>query len=221
MRFFIDTANIEDIKTARDMGILSGVTTNPSIIAKEGKEFTKAVKEISTLVGEEVFIFAEVTGLKAEEMIEEGKKLVKLHKKFVVKIPMCAEGLKAVAALSKAGIDCCMTLCFSVPQALMAAAAGAAYVAPFVGRVDDIGWNGVQLVADISDIFAIQGIETELVVASTRNPVHIVDIARAGAQIATVPPKVLFSLLNHPLSKSGLDQFMKDWEDLNKSLSKK
>jgi len=220
MKFFIDTANLDEIKQAKDMGILSGVTTNPTIIAKEGKEFSKAVREISNLVGDGVYIFAEVTGLKADEMVKEGRGLVKMHKKFVVKVPMCAEGLKAVRALSDEGIDCCMTLCFSVPQALLAANAGAAFVAPFVGRVDDIGWNGVQLVAEIAEIFAVQGIETQLVVASTRNPVHIVDIARAGAHIATVPPKVLFSLINHPLSKSGLDQFMKDWEELNKTLQK-
>ena len=216
MRFFIDTANIEEIKQAFDMGVISGVTTNPTIIAREGKEFTKAIKEISKVVGPDTFIFAEVIGLKAAEMIAEGRELVKLHKKFVVKIPMCAEGLKAVNALKKEGINCCVTLCFSVPQALMAAAAGAAYVAPFVGRVDDIGWDGVALVRDIADIFAIQGIETQLVVASTRNPVHIVEIARAGAQIATVPGKILLGLLNHPLTKSGLEQFLKDWESVPK-----
>jgi len=216
MRFFIDTANIEEIKQAFDMGVVSGVTTNPTIIAREGKEFTKAIKEISAVVGADTFIFAEVIGLKAGEMVKEAKELVKLHKKFVVKIPMCAEGLKAVHALKKDGIPCCVTLCFSVPQALMAANAGAAYVAPFVGRVDDIGWDGVALVRDIAEIFAVQGIETELVVASTRNPVHIVEIARAGAQIATVPGKVLLGLLNHPLTKSGLEQFLKDWESVPK-----
>ena len=216
MRFFIDTANIEEIKQAFEMGVIGGVTTNPTIIAREGKEFTKAIKEISAVVGADTFIFAEVIGLKAQEMIKEGRELVKLHKKVIVKIPMCAEGLKAVNALKKEGINCCVTLCFSVPQALMAAAAGAAYVAPFVGRVDDIGWDGVGLVRDIADIFAIQGIETELVVASTRNPVHIVEIARAGAQIATVPGKILLGLLNHPLTKSGLEQFLKDWESVPK-----
>jgi len=216
MRFFIDTANLEEIRQAFDMGVVSGVTTNPTIIAREGKEFTKAIKEISALVGADTYIFAEVIGLKAEEMVKEGRELVKLHKKFVVKIPMCAEGLKAVKALKNEGVECCVTLCFSVPQALMAAAAGAAFIAPFVGRVDDIGWDGVALVRDIADIFAIQGIETELVVASTRNPVHIIEIARAGAQIATVPGKILLGLLNHPLTKSGLEQFLKDWESVPK-----
>ncbi|GHV01749.1 putative transaldolase 1 [Clostridia bacterium] len=217
MKFFIDTANVEEIKQAYEMGILSGVTTNPSIIAKEGKEFKAVMKQISGIVGDEVFLFGEVISLNAPEMIKEARELVKLHKKFIVKIPMCVEGLKAVRALKKEGITCCMTLCFSVPQALLAANAGAAYVAPFVGRVDDIGWEGTRLVADIAEIFAVQNIKTELVVASTRNPVHIIEIARAGADIATVPSKVLFGLINHPLTKSGLEQFLKDWESVPKN----
>jgi len=216
MKFFIDTANIDEIKQALDMGILSGVTTNPSIIAKEGKKFETVMGQISKLVGDDVFLFGEVVSLDAAGMIKEARELVKLHKKFIVKIPMCAEGLKATRALASEKILCCLTLCFSVPQALLAAAAGAAYVAPFVGRVDDIGWEGTSLVADIADIFAVQGIKTELVVASTRNPVHIIEIARAGADIATVPSKVLFGLINHPLTASGLAQFLKDWESVPK-----
>jgi len=216
MKFFIDTANVDEIKQALDMGILSGVTTNPSIIAKEGKEFKAVMKQISAIVGDEVYLFGEVVSLDAPGMVKEARELVKLHSKFIVKIPMCAEGLKAVRALKKEGIRCCMTLCFSVPQALLAANAGAAYVAPFVGRVDDIGWEGTNLVADIAEIFNVQGIDTQIVVASVRNPVHVIEIARAGAHIATVPSKVLFGLINHPLTKSGLDQFLKDWETVPK-----
>lgn len=216
MKFFIDTANIAEIKQAYDMGILSGVTTNPSIIAKEGKKFESVMKEISSIVGKDTYIFGEVIALDAEGMIKEGRELVKLHPKFVVKIPCCAEGLKAVKALSKEGIKTCVTLCFSVPQALLAATAGAAFVAPFAGRIDDIGWDGCSLIRDIADIFAIQGIETEIVVASVRTPVHVIEIARAGAQIATVPSKVLFSLLDNPLTKSGLERFLKDWESVPK-----
>lgn len=216
MKFFIDTANIEEIKQAHEMGVISGVTTNPTIIAREGKEFTGVIKQISSVVGDDIWIFAEGKALEAGEMIKEARELVKLHKKLAVKIPMCAEGMKAVKELKKEGIPCTVTLCFSVPQALMAANAGARFLSPFVGRVDDIGWDGIALIRDIAEVFDIQGVETELVVASARNPVHIIEIARSGAPIATVPGKLLLSLVNHPLTKSGIEQFIKDWETVPK-----
>jgi len=216
MKFFIDTANVAEIKRAHEMGVITGVTTNPSIIAREGKRFEAVMKEISGVVGEGVYLFGEVTGLKSAEMIKEARELVKMHKKFIVKIPMIEEGLKAVSVLSKEGINCCVTLCFSVPQALLAAQAGAAYVAPFVGRIDDIGWDGVKLIEDITEIFMVQGIETEIIVASVRDAVHVIDIAKAGAHIATVPSKTLFSLTENPLTKSGLDKFMEDWKTVPK-----
>lgn len=216
MKFFIDSANIGEIKTALEMGLIEGVTTNPSIIARENREFLSTMKEISALIGPDNYLFGEVTGLDADTMVKEAKELIKLHKKFVVKIPMCAEGLKAVKALSSAGISVCVTLCFSAPQALLAANAGADFVAPFVGRVDDIGWNGTALVSDILDIFDMHDIDTKIVAASTRNPVHIVDLAKMGAHISTVPYKTLLQLLEHPLSKSGLEKFMQDWETVPK-----
>ncbi len=216
MRFFIDTANVNEIKDAYDMGVISGVTTNPSIIAKEGKSFKTAVKEITDIIGKENYIFAEVISLEADGMVAEGRELVKLHSKVVVKIPMCKEGIKAVSILSKEGINTCVTLIFSAGQALLAAMAGATYVAPFVGRVDDIGWNGCALIAEISEMFAMQDIDTQLVVASTRNPVHIIEIAKAGADIATIPYGVIMQLINHPLTTNGLEKFMKDWETVPK-----
>jgi transaldolase len=216
MKFFIDTANVKEIETALSMGLISGVTTNPTIIAREGKEFISAMKEISALIGPENYLFGEVIALKAADMVKEGKELVKLHQNFVVKIPMCAEGLKAVKQLSAIGIPVCVTLCFSAPQALLAANAGASYVAPFVGRVDDIGWNGTQLVSDIKTVFDAQGITVKIVAASVRHPVHIVDIAMLGAYIATAPYKTLLQLIEHPLSKSGLEKFLLDWESVPK-----
>ncbi|MBR7142371.1 MAG: fructose-6-phosphate aldolase [Clostridia bacterium] len=216
MKFFIDTANVNDIKAACDMGVIYGVTTNPSIIAKEGKKFEDAIREISGIIGPDRVIFAEVIDMKAEGMIKEGQELVKLHNNVVVKIPMCPEGLKAVAGLKKLGIPTCVTLCFSSCQALLAVNAGASYVAPFVGRVDDIGGDGVGLITEIADIFAVQGIETKIVVASTRSPLHIAGIARAGADIATIPYKVIAQMANHPLTTNGLAQFMKDWENVPK-----
>ncbi|MDR0426806.1 MAG: fructose-6-phosphate aldolase [Clostridiales bacterium] len=216
MKFFIDTANVKEIESALSMGLINGVTTNPSIIAREGKEFIATMKEISALIGPENYLFGEVIALKADEMVKEGRELVKLHKNFVVKIPMCAEGLKAVKQLSAAGIPTCVTLCFSVPQALLAANAGAAYVAPFIGRIDDIGWNGTQLISEIKEVFDAHGIATKIVAASTRHPVHIVDIAMLGTHIATVPFKTLLQLIEHPLSKSGLEKFLQDWESVPK-----
>ncbi len=216
MKFFIDSANIEEIRNALSMGLIEGVTTNPSIIAREKREFYSTMKEISALIGEDNYLFGEVISLDAENMVKEAKELIKLHKKFVVKIPMCTEGLKAVKALTALKIDTCVTLCFSPTQALLAANAGATFVAPFVGRVDDIGWNGTDLVKTILEIFNAHGIKTKLVAASTRHPVHIVDLAKLGTHISTVPYKTLLQLAEHPLSKSGLEKFMQDWATVPK-----
>lgn len=216
MKIFIDTANIEEIKSAYDLGIVSGVTTNPSIIAKEGKKFEDAIAEIAAIVGEDTLIFGEVISLDAEGMIKEGREIAKIRKNMIVKIPTCAEGLKAVSVLSKEGIKTCMTLCFSAGQALLASNAGATYVAPFVGRVDDIGWTGMELIQKIADMFAIQEAPTQIVAASTRNPIHVIDLALAGADVATVPYKVIMQMIDHPLTKSGLDKFLKDYEKIPK-----
>ena len=212
MKLFIDTANIAEIKDAYEMGVISGVTTNPSIIAKEGKEFETAVREIVDVVGDTCLIFAEVISLEADGMVEEAKKLAAIHPNMIIKIPMCKEGLKAVSRLKGTGIKTTCTLCFSAAQALLAARAGASYVAPFAGRLDDIGTEGMNLIADIAEIFAIHDISTQIIVASTRGPMHIIEAAKAGADIATVPYKVIMQMVDHPLTKSGLEQFMKDWE---------
>lgn len=214
MRLFIDTANMNEIKETYELGIISGVTTNPTIVAREGnKDFFGVIKEIADMVDGE--IFAEVTALDAPGMIEEGRKLAKLHKNLIVKIPMCAEGLKAVKVLSSEGIKINVTLVFSACQALLAANAGASYVSIFAGRVDDTGIDGINTIADVAEIFALHGIETEVLVASIRNPIHVLQSAKAGADICTVPYKVLMQMINHPQSKSGLEGFMKDWAKLN------
>ena len=215
MKIFIDTANVADIKDAFELGIVEGVTTNPSIIAKEGKTFPEAVKEIVGIVGKTV-IFAEVIALDADGMVKEAHEIRKFHSNIIIKIPMCKEGLKAVSRLAKEGIKTCVTLCFSAGQALLASNAGASFVAPFLGRVDDIGWNGLDLVREIADMFAIQGSETQIVAASTRHPVHVIELAKAGADIATVPYKVIMQMIDHPLTEKGLAQFMKDWEKVPK-----
>lgn len=216
MRFFLDTANVEDIRSAFELGVITGVTTNPSIISKEGKPFTTVLKEISQIVGDS-YIFCEVVSMEADGMVKEAKELQSVHSNLIIKIPMCAEGLKAVSRLKKEGIRTCVTLIFSSCQALLAANAGASFVAPFVGRVDDIGWDGCELVAEIAEIFAVQDMKTEIVVASTRHPMHIANIARAGADIATVPYKVIKQMIEHPLTKNGLDKFMEDWEKVPKN----
>lgn len=215
MRIFIDTANIKEIQHAYDLGVVSGVTTNPSIIAREGKKFEDAIKEITSIMVDG-FIFAEVISLEAEGMIKEGLELSKINDRMIVKIPMCAEGLKACKALSKQGVRVCVTLMFSEAQAILAANAGATYVAPFVGRVDDIGWDGISLVSGIREIFDAQGLETEIVAASTRHPVHLTQLAKCGCDIATVPYNVIMQMINHPLTTSGLEKFMKDWETVPK-----
>ena len=210
MRFFIDTANIEEIKEANELGVISGVTTNPSLIAKEGRDFIEVVKEISTIVDGP--ISAEVISLDHKGMVEEADKLSKIHKNIVIKLPMTLEGLKATKILSQKGIKTNVTLIFSATQALLAARAGATYVSPFVGRLDDIGQDGLSLIEEIVDIFNVNAIETEIIVASVRNPIHVAQAARMGADIATVPYKVITQMTKHPLTDKGIENFLKDWE---------
>lgn len=210
MRFFIDTANVEEIRKAAKMGFISGVTTNPSLIAKEGRDFNEVIKEITSIVDGP--ISGEVISLEAGKMIEEAREIAKMHPNMVVKIPMTADGLEAVSTVSKEGIKTNVTLIFSATQALLAARAGATYVSPFLGRLDDISANGMQLIEDIAEIFGVHGIETKIIAASIRHPLHVLDCAKAGADIATVPYKVLMQMIEHPLTKAGIDKFMKDWE---------
>lgn len=210
MRFFIDTANIEEIKEANELGVICGVTTNPSLIAKEGRDFIEVVKEISTIVDGP--ISAEVISLDHKGMVEEADKLSKIHKNIVIKLPMTLEGLKATKILSQKGIKTNVTLIFSATQALLAARAGATYVSPFVGRLDDIGQDGLSLIEEIVDIFNVNAIETEIIVASVRNPIHVAQAARMGADIATVPYKVITQMTKHPLTDKGIENFLKDWK---------
>lgn len=210
MRFFIDTANIEEIKEANELGVICGVTTNPSLIAKEGRDFIEVAKEISTIVDGP--ISAEVISLDHKGMVEEADKLSKIHKNIVIKLPMTLEGLKATKILSQKGIKTNVTLIFSATQALLAARAGATYVSPFVGRLDDIGQDGLSLIEEIVDIFNVNAIETEIIVASVRNPIHVAQAARMGADIATVPYKVITQMTKHPLTDKGIENFLKDWE---------
>ena len=210
MKFFLDTANIDEIKAVNDMGVISGVTTNPSLIAKEGKDFKETIKEIASIV--DGAISGEVNSDDAEGMIKEGREIAAIHPNMVVKIPMTAEGLKAVKVLTKEGIKTNVTLVFSATQALLAARAGATYVSPFVGRLDDIGQDGLSLIEEIVDIFNVNAIETEIIVASVRNPIHVAQAARMGADIATVPYKVITQMTKHPLTDKGIENFLKDWE---------
>ncbi len=212
MKFFIDTANINEIKEAAAWGILEGVTTNPSLIAKEGRDFKEVVKEITTIVDGP--ISAEVLSDDSNGMIDEAIELSAIHKNVTIKVPMTAEGLKAVAVLSKRGIKTNVTLVFSANQALLAARAGASYVSPFVGRMDDIGNSGVTLIEEIADIFAIHEIQTEIIAASIRTPMNVTDCAKAGAHIATVPYSVFEKMFEHPLTKTGIERFKKDWDAL-------
>lgn len=214
MKIFIDTANINEIREANSLGIIDGVTTNPSLIAKEGREFISVVKEICSIVDGP--ISAEVVSLKYDEMVKEAKTLAKIHKNIVVKIPLTAEGLKAAKVLSKEGIKTNLTLCFSPTQALLAAKAGAAYVSPFIGRLDDISIVGMELVRDIKTIFKNYGLKTEIIVASVRNPIHVLDAAKIGADIATVPYATLMALIKHPLTDIGIERFLKDWQNVPK-----
>ncbi|MBF2664112.1 fructose-6-phosphate aldolase [Listeria seeligeri] len=210
MRFFIDTANVEEIKKANRMGFIAGVTTNPSLVAKEGRDFNEVIQEITSIVDGP--ISGEVVSLEADGMIEEGRVIAKIHPNMVVKIPMTGEGLAAVKVLTEEGIKTNVTLVFSAAQALLAARAGATYVSPFLGRLDDIGDDGLVLIRDIAQIFEIHGIPTEIISASVRHPIHIIECAKAGADIATVPYKVFEQMLKHPLTDSGIDKFLADWE---------
>ncbi|ECB9663368.1 fructose-6-phosphate aldolase [Listeria monocytogenes] len=214
MRFFIDTANVEEIKKANRMGFIAGVTTNPSLVAKEGRDFNEVIQEITSIVDGP--ISGEVVSLEADEMIAEGRVIAKTHPNMVVKIPMTGEGLAAVKVLTEEGIKTNVTLVFSATQALLAARAGATYVSPFLGRLDDIGDDGLVLIRDIADIFEIHGIPTEIISASVRHPIHVIECAKAGADIATVPFKVFEQMLKHPLTDSGIDKFLADWEAAKK-----
>lgn len=211
MKFFIDTANIEEIKKANDMGIICGVTTNPSLIAKEGRDFKEVIKEITSIVDGAISGEVKATTVLAEDMIKEGREIAAIHPNMVVKIPITAEGLKAVKVLSGEGIKTNVTLIFNATQALFAAKAGATYVSPFLGRLDDIATPGIDLIRTISEIFEIQNIKTEIICASVRNPVHIIDCALAGADIATVPYKVIEQCIKHPLTDSGIEKFQRDY----------
>lgn len=210
MRLFLDTANIEYIREANEMGVICGVTTNPSLVAKEGRDFNEVIKEITEIVDGP--ISGEVISEDAEGMIREGKEIAAIHKNMIVKIPMTVEGLKAVKVLSKEGIKTNVTLIFSSTQALLAANAGAVYVSPFLGRIDDISMDGMELVRTISEIFNIHGIETEIIAASVRNPIHVIEAAKAGADIATVPYNLVMQMVKHPLTDQGLEKFKADWE---------
>jgi transaldolase len=210
MRFFVDTANTEDVKKASDMGIICGVTTNPSLIAKEGRDFNEVIKEITSIVDGPISGEVKASTEDAEGMIAEGRDIAAIHPNMVVKIPMTAEGLKAVKVLTAEGIKTNVTLVFSTAQALLAARAGATYVSPFLGRLDDISMPGIDLIRDITEIFEIHGIETEIIAASIRNPIHIIDCAKAGADIATVPYGVLMQMTKHPLTDQGIEKFRAD-----------
>ncbi len=214
MKLFIDTANVADIKAANDLGVICGVTTNPSLIAKEGRDFKEVVTEITSIVDGP--ISAEVIALDHEGMVAEAQELVKIHKNIVIKIPMTLEGLKAVKILASQGIKTNVTLIFNSTQALLAARAGATYVSPFLGRLDDIGMNGMNLIEEIVDIFDTHGIETEIIAASVRHPVHVIEAARLGAHIATIPYNVIVQMSKHPLTDAGIERFLKDWEGVPK-----
>lgn len=211
MKFFIDTANIDDIRKANDLGILSGVTTNPSLVAKEGVSFHERLKEITKEVSGSVS--AEVISEDAKGMIEEGKELAKIAPNITVKVPMTLEGLKAVKVFSGLNIKTNVTLIFNANQALLAARAGATYVSPFIGRLDDIGQDGMNLINDISQIFVQHNIKAEIIAASIRNPIHVTDAALNGAHIATIPYDVLEQLVKHPLTDQGIERFLLDWEN--------
>lgn len=211
MKFFVDTANTEDIRKANDMGVICGVTTNPSLIAKSGRDFNEVIKEITEIVDGPISGEVKATTVDAEGMIREGREIAAIHPNMVVKIPMTVEGLKAVKVLSKEGIKTNVTLVFSANQALLAARAGATYVSPFLGRLDDISTYGIDLIRQIADIFNIAGIETKIIAASVRNPIHVTDCALAGAHIATVPYSVIEQMTKHPLTDAGIEKFKKDY----------
>lgn len=212
MKFFIDTANVEDIRKANDMGVICGVTTNPSLIAKEGRDFNEVIKEITLIVDGPISGEVKATTVDAEGMIKEGREIAAIHPNMIVKIPMTVEGLKAVKVLASEGIKTNVTLVFSANQALLAARAGATYVSPFLGRLDDISSAGINLIQDIVQIFDNYGLETEIIAASVRNPIHVTDCALAGAHIATVPYNVIVQMTKHPLTDEGIAKFQKDYK---------
>jgi len=212
MKLFIDTANIDEIKEINSWGVICGVTTNPSLIAKEGRDFKEVIKEITDIVDGPVS--AEVISLESSGMIEEARELSKIHKNIIVKIPMTKEGLKAVNVLSHEGIKTNVTLVFSPAQALLATRAGAAYVSPFVGRMDDIGNEGMNIIEDIVEIYNNYDIQTEIIAASIRHPIHVIEAAKMGANIATIPYKVFGQMVAHPMTDLGIERFLKDWEGL-------
>jgi transaldolase len=216
MKFFVDTADVAEIKRLNDTGLVDGVTTNPSLIAKSGRDFIEVVKEICALVDGPVS--AEVTATDAAGMIEEGRKLAKIAKNVAVKVPLTEAGLVACKTLSQAGTPVNVTLCFSAAQALLAAKAGAAFISPFVGRLDDIGQDGMSLIGEIAEIYSNYDFQTEILVASVRSPQHVVDAARIGADVCTLPPGVIWQLFKHPLTDKGLEAFLKDWEKTGQSI---
>ena len=211
MKFFIDTAKVEDIKKASDMGVICGVTTNPSLIAKEGRVFEEVIREITAIVDGPISGEVKATTTDAEGMLAEGKSIAAIHPNMVVKIPMTAEGLKACKVLAEEGIKVNMTLIFTANQALLAARAGAAYVSPFLGRLDDISVRGIDLIREISEMFSIADLDTEIIAASVRNPIHVTDCALAGADIAPVPYKVIEQMIKHPLTDQGIEKFQADY----------
>ncbi len=213
MKFFLDTANITEIKDILPLGVVAGVTTNPSLIAKEKQDIRAVIREIAALTPGPVS--AEVISTKFEDMLPEAHSLAQLGKNVVIKVPVTVDGLKTVSALAADGVKTNVTLIFSVNQALLAARAGAAFVSPFVGRLDDISQDGIGLIKDTAEVFAIHGIDTEIIAASVRHPMHVTQAALAGAHIATVPAKVLVSLLNHPLTDAGIQRFLSDWQKAN------
>jgi transaldolase len=213
MKFFIDTANIEEIKKANDLGLLDGVTTNPSLVAKEGRDFKELLQEICGIV--EGPVSAEVVSTDSEGMVKEARDLASIADNIVVKIPLIAEGLKAVKILTAEGIRTNVTLCFSPIQALMAAKAGASFISPFVGRLDDLSQVGMELVEQIVTIYENYGYETEVLVASVRNPLHVLDAALMGADVATIPYKVMEQLIRHPMTDIGLEKFLADWNKMD------
>ncbi|HLR35363.1 MAG TPA: fructose-6-phosphate aldolase [Tissierellales bacterium] len=214
MKLFIDTANIDEIKEINDWGVICGVTTNPSLIAKEGRDFKEVIEEITTILDGP--ISAEVISLEKDGMVNEARELAKIHPNIIIKIPMTSEGLRAVKVLNGEGIKTNVTLVFSPSQALLAAKAGATYVSPFVGRMDDIGNEGMDIIEDIVKIYNNYSIETEIIAASIRHPLHVLDAAKKGSHIATIPYKVFLQMVKHPMTDIGIDKFLKDWEGVHK-----
>ncbi len=212
MKLFIDTANVDDIRKANDMGVICGVTTNPSLIAKEGRDFGEVIKEITTIVDGPISGEVKATTVDAEDMIKEGREIAKIHPNMIVKIPMTVEGLKAVKVLSAEGIKTNVTLIFAANQALLAARAGATYVSPFLGRLDDVNQSGISLIEDIVAIFSNYDIQTEIIAASIRTTVHVTECALAGADIATVPYSIIEQMTKHPMTEQGIAKFQKDYK---------